>query len=131
MKSDSTKTPRTKRFSLFRVLGRKLPLEAETTRFVLASALDVFMTYLALRYSEEGRTSRVIGEGNAFAAFFIHRWGIRGMVYFKFSSVTFVVLLAQVIAQHRMTTAKRLLDFGAIVVSCVVIYSLVLLLKSM
>ena len=131
MNSGSSKTPRNKPCSLSRVLGRKLPLEAETTRFILASALDVFMTYLALRYSEDGRTSRVIGEENAFAAFFIHRWGIRGMVYFKFAGVTFVVLLTQIIAQHRMTTARRLLDFGAIVVSCVVIYSLVLLLKSM
>jgi len=130
--SDPPNPPeKNKTFSLSRILGRKLPLEAETTRFILVSALDVFMTYLALRYSEEGKTSRVIGEGNAIAGYFINRWGIRGMVYFKFAGVTVVVLLAQIIAQHKMTSARRLLNFGSIVVSCVVIYSLVLLLKAL
>lgn len=114
-----------------RMIGRNLPLENECALFILVSALDVFMTYLALRYSEEGRTSRIIGEGNPIAAYFINRWGIKGMVYFKFTIVAFVVVLAQWIAQRQMSSARRLLNFGTILVACVVIYSLLLLLNAL
>lgn len=118
-------------FSISRIFGTQLPLESETTHFILVNALDVFMTYLALSYSAAGRTSRLIGEGNPIARWFLHRWGPRGMVYLKFSVVLFVVLLTQYIAQRKMSSARRLLNFGTVVVGCVVIYSLILLLRAL
>ena len=116
---------------LGRIFNRKLPLETETTRFILANALDVFMTYLALSYSAAGRTSRLIGEGNPIARWFINRWGPKGMVFLKFTVVAFVVVLAQIIAQRKMSSARRLLNFGTILVTCVVIYSFILLLRAL
>lgn len=120
-----------KGFSIARLFGTKLPLEAETTRFVLANAMDVFVTYLALNMSASGRTSRPIAEGNPIPLWFINRWGVTGMVYFKFGMVLFIVLLAQYVAQRKMTSARRLLNFGTIVVSAVVVYSLCLLVRTL
>ena len=58
--------------------------ETELSWFILVGAMDVFMTYLILRYSAEGRTQNPLIEGNPVARMILHRWGIRGMVFFKF-----------------------------------------------
>ena len=107
-----------------------LPLERETSLFIMVSALDVFMTYMLLRYSHDGRTNAVIRESNPIAAFFFSRWGMRGMVYFKFGLVAVVAVIAQVVARERIETARWLLNIGTIVVGGVVIYSLILLFKN-
>lgn len=120
-----------KRFSISRLFGTKLPLETETTRFIFANAMDLFVTYLALNMSASGRTSRPIAEGNPIPLWFINRWGVKGMIYFKFGMVLFIVLLAQYVAQRKMTSARRLLNFGTIVVSGVVVYSLWLLIRAL
>ncbi len=105
-----------------------LPLESETARFILVSCLDIFMTYMVIRYSHEGRTTQHIGEGNPIPAYFIRMWGIPGMVAFKIATVTFVTVLAQVIARMNLSKAKFMLNFGTILVALVVLYSLWLLL---
>jgi hypothetical protein len=110
------------------LLRRTLPLETETTRFILVSVLDIVMTYLVIRYSHEGRTDTLIGEGNPIPAMFISRWGIPGMVVFKMIIVAFVTVLAQVIARFSLLKARFMLNFGTVIVSCVVLYSLWLLL---
>ena len=104
------------------LLGRQLPLEAETVWFLLVSALDVFMTYLLIR--QPGFT-----EGNPVAAFFINHWGIKGMVYYKFFMVAFVAVITQIIARQREDIAARLLQFATVVVGGVVVYSLALYLR--
>ena len=64
------------------------------------------------------------------AAFFLHRWGpIKGMLFFKLSIVVFVCLIAQVIAQRRMETARMLLRVGTLAVACIVMYSAMLYLR--
>ncbi len=103
-------------------LGTSLPLETETVWFVLVSALDVFMTYLLIQ--QPGFT-----EGNPVAAYFLNRWGIKGMVYFKFFMVAFVAVISQIIARTREETAARLLQFATLVVGGVVVYSLLLYLR--
>lgn len=115
------KSPATpERNSLF---GGQLPLENETTWFVLVSALDVFLTYLLIRQPH-------YTEANPIAAFFINHWGIRGMVYFKFFMVAFVAVITQIIARTREDIARRVLQFATVVVGGVVIYSLSLLIRS-
>ena len=109
-------------------IRRSLPLETETTRFILVSVLDIVMTYMVIRYSHEGRTEIKIGEGNPLPAMFISRWGFPGMVAFKMVIVTFVAVLAQVIARFSIRKARFMLNFGTVIVSCVVLYSLWLLL---
>jgi len=111
------------------VFGKRLPLERETALFIMASAMDTFMTYLILQYSAQKQTTAVLGEGNPFANFFISLWGVRGMVYFKFTLVAVVTVIAQIIARERIETARKLLNFATLIVGAVVIYSLILLLR--
>ncbi len=94
----------------------------ELTMFVLVNALDVFMTYWML--ANGGFT-----ESNPVALFFIHRWGIRGMVYFKFSVVAFVCVLAHIVGMHNPQLASRFLIFGSLIVGGVVVYSLTMYLR--
>lgn len=96
---------------------RQLPLQSETTVFILANALDVFVTYILLNF--EG-----FRESNSVANFFLAKYGFKGMVYFKFALVAFVTVIAQIIATHRPRTARYLLNVGSAVVLMVVFYSL-------
>ena len=100
----------------------ELPLERETCWFILVNALDVFMTYILLNL--EG-----FRESNALANYFLSRWGIRGMVYFKFSIVAFITVVAQIAARKNIRGGRWLLNFGTFVVSCVVIYSCYLMIS--
>lgn len=102
---------------------RQLPLETETCFFILANALDVFMTYTLLNHSPEFQ------ESNQFATFFLAKYGFKGMIYFKFALVAFVTVVAQIIARTHPTTAKRLLNLGTAIVACVVVYSALLWVK--
>lgn len=108
-------------------LGGRLPLETETALFVLASTLDVFMTYLLLGHRAGGDV--VFVERNPVARFFIESWGVSGMVYFKFAMVAIVCVVAQLIAARRPQTARRVLGLATVIVAGVVAYSLVLLLR--
>ncbi len=104
------------------ILARELPLEAETVRFLIVSIGDIFLTYYLL--SGGGFT-----EANPIARFFIESWGPKGMVYFKFSMVSVVAVIAQIIARNRLETARRLLNFATVVVTIVLLYSLYLIIK--
>ena len=98
------------------LFGRPLPLERECGLFVLASALDVLMTYLLLLRDD-------FTESNPIALFFLINWGIAGMVAFKFAMVAVVAAIAQYIAMTKLSLARRVLNFGTLVVAGVVIYS--------
>lgn len=108
---------------------RRLPLEHETAIYLLVSAFDVFMTYLLLRNDRAPESGQYFFEANPIARFFLHHWGMKGMVYFKFTVVAFVCVLAQVIAARRLETARRLLNVASLIVGAVVVYSLVLYLR--
>jgi hypothetical protein len=103
-------------------LGTHLPLETETSRYVLVSALDVFLTYLLIRQPH-------FTEANPLALYFINHWGVKGMVWFKFGLVAFVCVLSQAIARHKPEAACRLLNFATLVVGAVVAYSVMLYLR--
>jgi hypothetical protein len=124
-------TPNGKRWSLRAIVhvvfGRDLPLERETTLYILVSALDAFMTYVVLRYSSEGKTGAFLIESNPLARFFFDHWGVKGLVWFKFALVGFVAVVAQIIATKRERTARWLLNVGTLVVVAVVVYSFYLL----
>lgn len=101
---------------------RQLPLETETSIFILANALDVFMTFMLL-YTGSFR------ESNEIANAVLQKFGISGMVFFKFAIVAVVTVIAQVIALKKPTTAKWVLNGGSVVVFGVVIYSVYLFVK--
>ena len=101
-----------------------LPLEAETAMFILVNMIDFFMTYLLL-------TTGPFEESNPIAEYFLARWGpIKGMLYFKIGLVTFVCIIAQIVALKEFKTARWLLNLGTVIVSFVVIYSLSLYLRA-
>ena len=109
----------------------KLLFETELSWFILVGALDVFMTYMILRSSAEGRTANVLIEGNPIARAILHRWGISGMVYFKFGMIALVSVIAEVVGQKRVELGRNLLRLGTLVVGAVVIYSLMLLNRNL
>ena len=104
------------------ILKGELPLERETCWFILVNALDVFMTFILLQLED-------FREANFIANYVLTRWGIRGMVYFKFIIVAFITVVAQIAAIKNIKIGRRLLNFGTLVTGFVVMYSFFLLLK--
>ncbi len=105
---------------------QNLPLETETTVFILVNVLDFAMTYWMLMHRELG-----IGnfyESNPVARFFLNHWGVKGLLIFKMAVVAFVCVIAQIVATKREASARFLLVVGTIVVLAVVVYSLKLFL---
>jgi hypothetical protein len=117
---------------LRKLLTGQLPLEHETTLFILVNVLDFFMTYWMLMHRTEDGVRPLFAESNPVAAYFLYRWGpFRGMLIFKLVIVTVVCLVTQVIATRRLQTARWLLNLGTAAVSLVVVYSLTVYLKGM
>ena len=108
-----------------------LQYESELSWFILVGALDVFMTYLILRYSAEGRTQNILVEGNPLARWILQQWGIQGMVIFKFIMIGVVSVIAEVVGRFRPTVGRSLLQLGTLVVGGVVVYSFLLLQRNM
>lgn len=97
---------------------RKLPLQNETTFFIFVNVLDIFMTYILLRFGAI--------EANPIANFFLHRFGFDGMIWFKLAVTTCVCVIAQIIATQSIAKAKGLLALGTLIVGAVVAYSVYL-----
>jgi hypothetical protein len=95
----------------------QLPLETETTLFILVNTLDYFATYWLLH---DGG----FHERNPVARLFLEGWGLtKGLLLYKLCLVGTVCLIAQIVATKRLRTAQRLLNFGSLVVGGVVVYS--------
>lgn len=107
-----------------------LKYETEISWFILVGALDVFMTYVILRYSAEGRTQNVLIEGNPIARWILHQWGIKGMVIFKFIMIAVVATIAETVGRFRPQLGRNLLRLGTLVVGGVVVYSFFLLQRN-
>lgn len=95
----------------------------ETGLFILVSVFDIVMTHRLIR------TGR-FRESNPLAAWFYDHWDFDGMIVFKMILVAVVVVLTQTIARHRPLVARALLRLATAVAAVVVIYSLLLLLRS-
>lgn len=103
------------------LLTGQLPLEAETSMFILVNVLDFFMTYWLLMTGS-------FRESNPVAEYFLNHWGpVKGMLFFKLALVTFVCLVTQLIALKDVEKARWVLRLGIVVVVFVVLYSFRLL----
>ncbi|QDT16469.1 DUF5658 family protein [Alienimonas californiensis] len=100
----------------------ELPLESETTAFLLTAFLDILLTYLLL-------ASGQFRESNAIADYFIAGWGVKGMVWFKMGLAAFICTLAQIIAKKNLRLGRFVLLLGTAVTGAVVIYSVTLALR--
>ena len=95
-----------------------LCLPQETLILCLASGLDVAMTWMLLTRSDISFT-----ESNPFASYFLNRWGISGMIWFKAAMTVFVCIVTQVIARKNEVLARRVLGLATMITVAVVIYS--------
>lgn len=105
------------------LFGGQLPLQTETTIFILINCLDIFLTYLLLA------TTKGAVEANPIADYFMQQWGFNGAIAFKLAIVAFVTVIAQIVAIKKPNTARFLLIGGSVLVGCVVIYSITLFIK--
>jgi hypothetical protein len=125
-----------KRWSFWRaIFSLPVPLQRESTLFLIVNVLDVLMTYILLA-DVGGVTGRAMFyESNPVARFFLQHGSkpavldFPAIVYFKFANVAFVEIIAYVIAIRRIEIARRLLEFGTLIVALVVIYSMYLLMR--
>ena len=107
-----------------RLFTGHLPLEEETTAFILVSVLDIVMTYFLLN------SGRFV-ESNPVAAYFLNHWGENGMIYFKMAMTAFVCVISQFVALKKPGHAEFILKVGTLIVGGVVIYSLVMFIRTM
>ncbi|MCP4775856.1 MAG: J domain-containing protein [Planctomycetaceae bacterium] len=101
----------------------QLPLQNQTTVFILINCLDIFMTHRLL-FSVEGAR-----ETNPFAQFFIDQYGFNGAIAFKLLIVSVVCVIAQIVAIKKVRTARFLLNAGSTITGIVVVYSFLLYLN--
>jgi len=108
--------------SLRQVLFGHLPLQNETSLFILVNVLDIFATYALLRFGGI--------ETNPIANYFYTHWNVKGMVAFKMAMVAIVAIIAQIIARRNLARGSQVLILGTVIVSAVVLYSVYLLGRS-
>lgn len=101
----------------------QLPLQNQTTIFILVNCLDIFMTHRLF--------SRVEGavESNPIARFIIDKFEFNGAIGYKLLIVAVVCVIAQIVAIKKVKTAKFLLNTGSCIVGVVVLYSVLLYLQ--
>ena len=107
---------------------RRMLFETEVSWFVLASALDVALTFLVLHYSNNGMTHGTFVESNPLARWFIRHWVFGGMAGYKLLMTLIVVVIAEFVGRQKPMVARMLLWGGTLVVASVVIHSVRLLL---
>ena len=98
--------------------------EQEISCFVLASTLDVLMTYILLRQPE-----LQFIESNPIANFFLTNWDVTGLACFKLSMTAVVCIIAHFVAKYRPNVAQRLLNSATLVILAVVFYRSYLLVR--
>jgi hypothetical protein len=100
----------------------QLPLQSETSYFILVNVLDIVFTNILLRMHAI--------EANPIANYILIYWGFPGMIAFKLFLVACVCLITQLIAVHHLRRARQTLYLGTAIVGAVVAYSAFLLARS-
>jgi hypothetical protein len=95
---------------------RPLPLESETTWFILLSFLDLLLTFVLL---QDGG----FRESNPLALRVLSSVGLRGLILFKFGLVTFVCVLTQIIARRQLPAARTVIQFAIVASAIVLLFS--------
>lgn len=99
-------------------------LPQETLILCVVSLLDVVMTYRLLT-----REDISFVESNPFARYFLYRWGMKGMAYFKVGMTVIVCVVTQIIARPKPELARKVLGVAILIIAGVVIYSAALHFK--
>ncbi len=106
---------------LFLLFHHQLPLQSETSYFILVNVLDIVFTNVLLRMHAM--------EANPIANQILIHWGFHGMIAFKLFLVACVCLITQLIAVQHLRRARQTLYLGTFIVGAVVAYSAYLLAR--
>lgn len=110
------------------VFRQWLPLEREMALFLVASLMDFLLTRLLLTWEGPDDHYSFV-ETNPIARYFLYSWGFNGLIAFKATTVSMVIVVCQIIARTRMDIARRLFTFATLAVMTVVVYSAVLVVR--
>jgi hypothetical protein len=99
--------------------GSPVLYENHYTWFVFVSALDVMLTWVILHTG--GR------EANQLAAMVLERFGLEGLVVFKFVLVILVIAICEILGRKNLQTGRRLASW-AVALTCVPLFVAVALL---
>lgn len=105
-------------------LTNAIRLPQETLILCVVSLLDVVMTYRLLT-----REDMSFVESNPVAQYFLYRWGMKGMAYFKGGMTLLVCVVTQIIAREKPDLARKVLGVATLIIVGVVIYSAALHFK--
>ncbi|HWP39344.1 MAG TPA: DUF5658 family protein [Tepidisphaeraceae bacterium] len=87
--------------------------------FVFFSALDIMLTWVVLHAG--GR------EANVLADRIIWRFGLPGLVAYKFALVVVVILICETVGRRKRETARKLLSVGIMLTCMPVVLAMALL----
>ena len=99
-------------------LADLIRLPQETLILCVVSTLDVVMTCFLL-----SRGDLKFTESNPVAQYFLYRWGITGMAYFKSGMTIFVCVITQIVSRKNLNLARQVLGLATVIIVGVVIYS--------
>ncbi|HEV8062143.1 MAG TPA: DUF5658 family protein [Gemmataceae bacterium] len=107
---------RSGRFSLgYRFISDKSHIEKLGFCLIALSIFDLILTYFLLcSYSAD------VYEANPVAEWFLMRWNILGMTFFKFTLVAVVIVSSEIIERHRPRWGNYVLTFACMAVGLVV-----------
>lgn len=74
------------------------------TWYIFVNALDLMFTWIMLHFGGS--------EMNFVADYFLQRWDLAGMVVFKFTLVSFVILICEIVGRRKLTTGLYLAQWG-------------------
>jgi hypothetical protein len=110
---------------LRRVWRRWRAIETQASWFLLANFLDATFTWILLTRGVQSGNPQLVGmESNRIAAYFLNHWGLKGLFAYKLGLVVFVCLIGLAIALRQEQRARQVLNFGTLVVTGVVLYSI-------
>ena len=84
------------------------------------SSLDIMLTWIVLYWGGQ--------EVNVLADWVVQRWGLPGMVTFKFVLVTFVVCICEIVGRRNHATGRKLAEWAVAISTIPVALAFVLLL---
>ncbi len=100
---------------------KDLILAQEYLAFLLLNLFDLFLTGYIFKHHGM--------EANGIALWVLHRYGLLGFAVFKFLLVTVLVIICEVIATHKLKSARMVILLGCFVYGFVVIYESVLIFQ--
>lgn len=96
---------------------RSVLLESEVSWLLLLSVMDIFCTWTLLQRGPH------FVESNPVAAWFFHRFNVRGLVAYKFLLIAAVVVIAELVERVKPGRGRFVLRIGIIGAAAVVLYS--------